>query len=122
MIKNKTIKKNFSIFNYYKKIVYFDSANTGLKLSSVIKATNEYYEKYPFSDNSSNELSEKIFFKLERIRNKIANFLNAKREEIIFSYSTTYALNEVSHFFKNIISKDDEIILNYLEHASNVLP
>ena len=59
----------------------------------------------------------------EETRKKVANFINAKREEIVFTSGATESLNMIANgFFAHILEPGDEILLTLSEHASNVLP
>ena len=51
-------------------------------------------------------------------------FINAKEvSEIVFTSGTTDSLNRIVFgYFKNILHKDDEVLITLSEHASNVLP
>ena len=83
------IKEDFPILKRRingKPIVYLDSTATSLKPKSVIKAVNDYYQKYTANVfRGVYTLSEKATEKYEEAREKIARFINAKSEkEIVF--------------------------------------
>lgn len=60
---------------------------------------------------------------MELARQKIQKFINAKHDyEIIFTKGTTEGINLVAYALTNQIQKDDEIIISYLEHHSNIVP
>ncbi len=117
------IKQDFSIFKNNKDLVYLDSAATSLKPDVVIKAMNEYYEKYPYSiGRGSYSMAQKAVQKYEDSRQTIAEFLNVDYSEVIFTRSTTSAINNIANSLEEQFQKGDEIIVTNLEHHSNFLP
>ncbi len=108
-----------------KPLVYFDNAATTLKPYSVIKAVNEYYQNETANIHRGvHYLSEVSTEKYEATRKKLQKFVNAKHEhEIIFTKGTTDSINLVATSFGNkFIKENDEIIISYLEHHSNIVP
>ncbi len=56
-------------------------------------------------------------------RKKIADFINAEQEEIIFTLSTTYALNlAVGMLSENFLKPSDVVLATQMEHHSNIIP
>jgi cysteine desulfurase/selenocysteine lyase len=55
-------------------------------------------------------------------RGKLAKLLNANKSEVVFTSGATESLNLVAHGLEIFLKKDDEIILTYGEHTSNLLP
>lgn len=108
-----------------KKIYYFDSAATTLKTKSVISATDHYYGKECANVHRGvHTLSELATDKYEKTREMLVQFLNAKkREEIIYTKGTTESLNLVAKSWGEAnLSADDEILISYMEHHSNIVP
>lgn len=107
-----------------KDLIYFDNGATTFKPSEVINQINYYYTEISANAHRGDyEISYKVDTKYEETRKKVANFINAKREEIIFTSGATESLNMiVNGFFANIIEPGDEILITLSEHASNVLP
>lgn len=108
-----------------KNLVYFDNAATTLKPRCVIKAINKYYsEECANTHRGIHYLSNKSTYKFEQSREKVKNFINAKHnEEIIFTYSATHALNLLAYSLaKEYLKSNDQIIISYLEHHSNLIP
>lgn len=118
------IKKYFPIFQNNPELTYLDNAATTQKPKQVIDAVCQYY-----SNENSNinrgiyALAENTTQLYENVRNKVAKFINAKSNEIVFNSGTTEGVNFVAQAWglKNI-SKNDEIIVTELEHHSNFLP
>ncbi len=119
----KRIRNNFKLFKN-KKLIYFDNSASTLKPKSVIKAELEYNQDYPVnSGRGVYRLAYKVTRLVEDTREKIAKFINAKQNEIIFTKNTTDSLNLVAwSYAKENLKPGDEIILSKLEHHSNLLP
>ncbi|MCS7109619.1 MAG: cysteine desulfurase [Candidatus Micrarchaeota archaeon] len=118
------IRADFPILNKKingKNIIYFDNACQTLRPVQVIKKINEYYEEYPACAGRSNhKLSERLNEEIENSRKKIANFFNAKENEIIFTKNTTEGINLIAHSFN--FKEGDVILLSDKEHNSNLIP
>ena len=80
------IKKDFPLLEN-RDIAYLDSGATTQKPVQVIKAVDEFYEKYNANPHrGAYTLSIEATEAYESTRQKIAKFINAKHpEEIIFS-------------------------------------
>jgi cysteine desulfurase/selenocysteine lyase len=104
-------------------LVYFDSAATTLKAQIVIDKINEYYvNQSSNSHNTDSNFANKASIIVEEVRKKTADFFNVNYNEIIFTSGATESLNMIATSLREFVSKDDEIILTHLEHASNLLP
>ena len=55
-------------------------------------------------------------------RDEIANLLNCNSQEIIFTSGATESLNLIANGLSKYVKKNDEILLTYIEHTSNMLP
>lgn len=118
-------KEDFPIFLNNKNLVYFDSSATSLKPRKVIEEINKYYNFYTANLHRGDyDNAVTVNKKVEETRKLVKEFLNAKKEEeIIFTSGSTESLNMiVFSFMKNILNKDDEVLITKTEHASNVLP
>ena len=123
MIDVKKIRQDFPVLINQPEEVYLDSAASSLKLKSVIELVDYYYNH--LSTNvyrGAYRLSLETTDLYEQSRNKLAKFINANPEEVIFTRGTTSALNLVAGSFREILAKDDEIITSELEHHSSVIP
>ena len=128
MIDVKKIRKDFRILDNTKMqdndLIYFDNAATSLKPQCVIDAMNEYYYKYNSNVHRGDyDLAYFADTAFEKTREKVASFINASNNEIVFTSGTTNGLNMIAlGYVLNNLNKGDEIILNVAEHASNILP
>ena len=121
------IRSQFPILNQQvngKPLVYLDNAATSQKPLSVIKTWEKYYETINANVHRGiHTLSQLATEEMELARQKIQKFINAKHDyEIIFTKGTTEGINLVAYALTNQIKKDDEIIISYLEHHSNIVP
>lgn len=106
-------------------LIYFDNSATSLKPKCVIDKMMEYYSKYT-SNIHRGDYNNAIRTNKEydETREVVKEFIHAKSmEEIVFTSGTTDSLNTIVFgYFKNILNKDDEVLITKSEHASNVLP
>ncbi|MDO9260617.1 MAG: cysteine desulfurase [Flavobacteriaceae bacterium] len=121
------IREDFPILHQHingKPLVYLDNAATSQKPTIVIDAIAEYYNTINSNIHRGvHTLSQKATDAYESSRQKIQHFINAKHaHEIIFTRGTTESINLVASGFSQLLKKDDEIIISYLEHHSNIVP
>lgn len=126
-INNKTakkLKKDFPIFEYNKSLIYFDNAATSQKPKQVINFVKDFYEKgYANIHRGVYRLSEKATELYMQSKKIIADFINAKPEEIIYTRNTTESINLLSYTLPSIIKTGkNEIVLTEMEHHSNLIP
>ncbi len=105
-------------------LIYFDNAATTFKPYSVIKACDEYYiNETANSHRGDYDLAFKVDKKVDEVREKVAKFINANKEEVVFTSGTSMSINQIAFGYgMKHIKEDDEILLTEAEHASNVLP
>lgn len=118
------IKKDFPLLEN-ENITYLDSGATTQKPIKVIKAVEEFYQKYNANPHrGAYSLSVEATEQYENTRTKIAKFINAKhREEIIFSKNATESLNLIAYSYGlDNLKKDDEVVISIMEHHSNLVP
>ena len=118
------IKKDFPLLEN-ENITYLDSGATTQKPIQVIKAVEEFYQKYNANPHrGAYSLSVEATEQYENTRTKIAKFINAKhREEIIFSKNATESLNLIAYSYGlDNLKEDDEVAISIMEHHSNLVP
>jgi cysteine desulfurase/selenocysteine lyase len=120
----KKLKKDFPIFKNNPGLIYLDSAATSQRPKQVIKTVTDFYEKENANvGRSVYTLAEKAMVKYNESRKIVADFLNAKPEEIIFTRNATESLNLLSYTLLPMIPKGkNEILLTEMEHHSNLVP
>jgi cysteine desulfurase/selenocysteine lyase len=121
------IRSQFSILDRQvngKPLVYLDNAATSQKPNSVLEVWNQYYTELNANVHRGiHTLSQLATEEMELSRRKIQKFINAKHDfEVIFTKGTTEGLNLISYILTQKLKKDDEIIISYLEHHSNIVP
>lgn len=124
MLDVKKIRKDFPIYQNNKDMVYLDNAATVLKPKKVLDKMNEYYTQYGVNIHRGvYKLSYLATKAYEEGRSKVANFINASFEEIVYFKNASEALNFVAlSWGETNIKEGDEIITSELEHHSSVLP
>jgi cysteine desulfurase/selenocysteine lyase len=105
-------------------LVYFDNGATSQKPKVVIDSLQKYYSEINANIHRGvHTLSQLATDAYEASRETIRQHINAKeREEIIFTSGTTDSINLVASSFTTLLKKDDEVIISYLEHHSNIVP
>ena len=126
-INNKTakeLKKDFPIFKNHKGLVYLDNAATSQKPKKVIDSIVDFYEKSNANVHRGvYSLSEEAMKKYDGARKVVADFVNAKEKEIVFTRNATESINLLSYTIDSLISKGrNEIVLTEMEHHSNLIP
>lgn len=97
------------------EIVYLDSACMSLKPRSVIEKVEEYYREYPAcSGRSSHSVSRRAQEELESARRKVASFIDAPEDNLVFTSGTTESINTVARGLDF-----DRVFLTDKEHNSN---
>lgn len=106
-----------------KRLAYLDNAATTQKPESVLRVLDDYYRH----DNANVhrgvfELAERATLAYESARDRIAAFIHATREEIVFTRGTTEGVNLIARsFLQPKLNAGDEILVTYMEHHSNIV-
>jgi len=110
--------------NRGKNLVYLDSAATSLTPKQVINSESEYYEKFGGSIHRSvYELGEIATNAFENSRKRIADFIGASKNSIVFTKSATESINLVAESWGyDNLKSGDVILLTDMEHHSNIIP
>lgn len=102
-------------------LIYFDNAATTQKPIQVIEAIKYFYENLNANPiRSIHYLAEKATEAYNEARKKIARFINAEPEEIVFVRNATEGINLVS--FALTFAPGEHVVTTYMEHHSNILP
>lgn len=119
-----SLLKNYKkYFPMLKKIVYLDNSALVQKPYSVIKKSTEFYTKFCISNRTANSLlGNNIYSIIKEVRNKVAKLTNSNLNEVIYTSGTTDSLNKISLMLKDILDENDEILLSYMNHSSNIAP
>jgi cysteine desulfurase/selenocysteine lyase len=123
-----TIRADFPILAeraYGKTLVYLDNAASAQKPKKVIdRLTYAYEHEYANVHRGLHYLANAATEAYEAARETVRRFVNAaSHEEIVFTRSTTEAINLVAASFGlGRIGAGDEIVLSVMEHHSNIVP
>ncbi len=103
------------------RLIYFDNAATSQKPKEVIEGLKYFYENINANPiRSIHYLAEQATLEYTKAREKVAKFINAEPEEIVFTRNTTEAINLISFTFP--FNNGDRVSTTYMEHHSNLLP
>lgn len=128
------VRKDFPIFERTirdgKKLVYLDSGATSQKPLSVIEAESNFYMFHNAAvHRGAHQLAEEATDAYEGARTKVANFLGAKEEEIVFTKSATESLNLIAYAMGNAapgtrfaLNSKNRIVVTEMEHHANLIP
>ena len=124
-----------------KKLVYLDSGATSQKPKQVLDAERDFYEQRNSAvHRGAHQLAEEATDAYELARQKIAKFVGAQPNEIVFTKNATEAINLVAYAFLNatlkaqfgkplpdgaqkfILKPGDEILVTEMEHHANLIP
>lgn len=122
-----SIRNDFPILNqdvHGHPLIYFDNAASSQKPRQVIQALVNYYER----DNANvhrglHELSNRATDAYEEARRKVARYLGASEDEIIYTRGTTEGINLVAQSWGRAnLKAGDVILVTEMEHHSNLVP
>jgi cysteine desulfurase/selenocysteine lyase len=121
------IRDDFPILRRHehgKPLVYLDSAATSMKPSAVIEAEADFYRKsYANVRRGVYELAAEATDLYEGARAKVASFIGAGPDEVVFTRGTTEALNLVAWGLgETHVDPGDEVLVTEMEHHANLLP
>ena len=128
------VRKDFPIFTRTirdgKRLVYLDSGATAQKPQSVIDAEVDFYRFHnAAAHRGAHQLAEEATDLFEGARAKVATFIGASVDEIVFTKSATESLNLIAYAMGNApignrfhLKAGDEIVVSQMEHHANLIP
>lgn len=121
------IRREFPILErtvYRKPLVYLDSGATAQKPLSVIECIDRLHRELNANIHRGvHYLSEEATALYEAARERIAGFIGAVKEEIVFTAGATASLNTVAYAWGGkYVGAGDNILVSELEHHSNIVP
>jgi cysteine desulfurase/selenocysteine lyase len=128
------VRKDFPIFERTirdgKKLVYLDSGATSQKPLSVIEAESDFYKFHNAAvHRGAHQLAEEATDAYEGARQKVAKFIGASEEQIVFTKGATESLNLVAYAIGNsapgtrfALTPKDTIVVTEMEHHANLIP
>ena len=126
MLDVKQIREDFPILNTRQHgcpLIYLDNAATMQMPQPVLEQlVSHYHSQNGNVHRGVHSLSQKSTSATERARERIAAYIGAKAEEIIFTAGTTDSLNMLSQMLEPTIRPGQQIIVSAMEHHSNLIP
>jgi len=128
------VRKDFPIFTRTiregKRLVYLDSGATAQKPQSVIDAEVDFYRLHnAAAHRGAHQLADEATELFEGARAKVATFIGAAVDEIVFTKSATESLNLIAYAMGNApagnrfhLKAGDEIVVSQMEHHANLIP
>lgn len=123
------------------RLVYLDSAATTQKPLAVLDAERDYYlTSNAAVHRGAHQLAEEATEAFEGARARIARFVGALPEQVVFTRNATESLNLMAYAFSNatakaahgaslpagaerfILREGDEILVTEMEHHANLVP
>jgi len=123
-----SVRRDFPILEervHGKRLIWLDNAATTQKPRSVIDRISGFYEhEYSNVHRAAHTLAARSTDAYEAAREKVRRFLGASStRDIVFVRGATEAINLVAGSWgRRFVEKDDEIVLTWLEHHSNIVP
>jgi cysteine desulfurase/selenocysteine lyase len=118
-------KNLFPIFGEHPYLVYLDNAASTQKPKTVIDWVSDFLKNDYANIHrwlySLSERSEELYYESKC---KLAELIDCKPSEIIYSYNSTYCINLLAQALVNSwkLWKWDKVLLWIREHHSNILP
>ena len=128
------LREDFPIFQRTirdgKKLVYLDSGATSQKPLTVIDAESDFYKFHNAAvHRGAHQLAEEATDAYEGARLKVAQFLGAREEQIVFTKGATESLNLFAYAMGNAapgnrfaLTSKDSIVVTEMEHHANLIP
>jgi cysteine desulfurase / selenocysteine lyase len=128
------VRKDFPIFNRTirdgKRLVYLDSGATAQKPQVVINAEMDFYQMHNAAvHRGAHQLAEEATDLFEGARSKVAAFIGAATDEVVFTKSATESINLIAYAMGNApignrfhLTAGDEIVVSQMEHHANLIP
>ena len=103
--------------------VYLDSAATMQRPNQVIEREAEYYKTRNANPlRGLYKLSEQSTKVLNQTRVKVAEYIGADPDEVVFIKNATEGINLIANGAREVIGEKDKILVSLDSHHSNILP
>ncbi len=115
-------------------LVYLDSGATSQKPWQVLDATRDFYATHnSAAHRGAHLLGEEATDAYEQARARVAAFIGARPEEVVFTKNATEAINLVAYAMSNAataggaaegfrVGPGDEVLITEAEHHANLVP
>ena len=107
-----------------KPLIYLDNAASSQKPRQVVEAISGYYYRdHANVHRGVHELARRATEAYEGARERVARWLNADADEVVWTRGTSEALNLVAFSLGRArVGAGDEIVVSEMEHHSNLVP
>ena len=107
-----------------KPLIYLDNAASSQKPRQVVEAISGYYYRdHANVHRGVHELARRATEAYEGARERVARWLNAAADEVVWTRGTSEALNLVAFSLGRArVGAGDEIVVSEMEHHSNLVP
>jgi cysteine desulfurase/selenocysteine lyase len=128
------LKEDFPIFHKVMRgdnsLIYLDSGATSQKPVAVLDAERAFYTQHNAAvHRGSHLLAEEASEAYEDARAKVAEFIGADLDEVVFTKSATESLNLIAYSIGNsapssrlALRPGDRIVVSEMEHHANLIP
>ncbi len=112
------------------RLIYLDSGATSQKPNSVLDAERDFYVNHNAAvHRGAHQLAEEATELYEGARERVATFIGAHVDEVIFTKSATESINAMAYSLGNStpgskfhIKAGDRIVVSEMEHHANLIP
>ena len=112
------------------RLIYLDSGATSQKPNSVLDAERDFYVNHNAAvHRGAHQLAEEATELYEGAREKVATFIGAQVDEVIFTKSATESINAIAYSLGNStpgskfhMKAGDRIVVSEMEHHANLSP
>jgi cysteine desulfurase/selenocysteine lyase len=121
------VKKDFPILKREvngHRLVYLDSGATSQKPKQVLESEREYYEQHNANvHRGAHTLGDEATKLYQDAREKVAQFIGGRDDEIIFVRNATEAINLVAYGWGlDNLKQGDVVVTTVMEHHANLVP
>lgn len=124
-------KEDFKIFKNHKDLIYLDNAAASQTPSIVVEKMVDYYTNYRSNiDRGEYKIAERATAEYDSVRQKVAKFIYAENDEIIFTSGATDSSNKLILMLEKLFENSaydsniqkDEIVISRAAHHSDIVP
>jgi cysteine desulfurase/selenocysteine lyase len=107
-----------------KRLVFLDSAASSQHPRQVLDAMTDLYEtSYANVHRGVYQVAERATDAYESARARVAAFIGARPDEVVFTKNATEAINLVAGSWgRAFLGPDDAVVLTTMEHHANIVP
>jgi cysteine desulfurase/selenocysteine lyase len=118
------IRQDFPMYGKEgKAFAYLDSASSSQTPLQVLEAMENFYHNYRANvHRGMYKASETATERFEAVRRKVADLIQAKEDEIVFTRGTTESLNLLARTLSKGLKAGDEVVITAMEHHANLVP